>query len=296
MLSKDKIERINDLARKKKEEGLTEEEALEQQALRKEYIAAVRKNLKGQLDRIEIVDDKDPEDYTEEEKRHIAELSEKLGKEYEAQNKAMEVTIAGNPRKPQGEAGRQMVERMNESHAAMTEWALNKLNLEANDTVLDVGCGGGAALKAMATQIEDGKLYGIDYSDVSIEASEELNDETIRSGKMEIIKASVSDLPFEDAFFDKIITIESYYFWPDFETDMKEIYRVLKPGGRFLLVAEMYLADDIDEKHLAMSRKFNLRNLTLEEFEKAFEEAGYADIEIYTQEGNFWICVEGNKN
>lgn len=56
MISKDKIERINELARKSKIEELTESEAAEQQRLRAEYIQSFRKNLKSQLENIEIVD------------------------------------------------------------------------------------------------------------------------------------------------------------------------------------------------------------------------------------------------
>lgn len=57
MISKEKIARINQLAHKKKAQGLTEEESLEQKELYKEYIASIRVNLKSQLDMIEIVDD-----------------------------------------------------------------------------------------------------------------------------------------------------------------------------------------------------------------------------------------------
>ena len=59
MITQEMIDRINVLSRKKKAEGLTEEEQAEQKALYKEYIAAFRANLKSQLDMIEIVDDKE---------------------------------------------------------------------------------------------------------------------------------------------------------------------------------------------------------------------------------------------
>ncbi len=60
MITEEKIARINELARKSKSAaGLTPEEKAEQDRLRKEYIAAFRKNLKAQLDMIEIVDDND---------------------------------------------------------------------------------------------------------------------------------------------------------------------------------------------------------------------------------------------
>ena len=57
MLEKPKIDRINELAAKSKNEGLTEEEKREQQLLRKEYIEKFRENFRGQLERIKFVED-----------------------------------------------------------------------------------------------------------------------------------------------------------------------------------------------------------------------------------------------
>ena len=56
-ITKDKINRINELAKKKKESGLTDEEAAEQKILYREYIEAFKANLKAQLDTIEVIDD-----------------------------------------------------------------------------------------------------------------------------------------------------------------------------------------------------------------------------------------------
>jgi len=54
-ITDEQIKRINELYKKAKEEGLTEEEKAEQQLLRNEYIASFRANLRGTLDRIEVV-------------------------------------------------------------------------------------------------------------------------------------------------------------------------------------------------------------------------------------------------
>lgn len=69
MLKKEKLERINHLAKKSKEQGLTEEEKKEQESLRKEYIEKFREHFKNHLSRIKFV-----EDLTEEE---LAEIREK---------------------------------------------------------------------------------------------------------------------------------------------------------------------------------------------------------------------------
>lgn len=59
MLSKEKLDRINFLANKKKTEGLTEAEQVEQHELRQEYLKNFRKSFRNQLDNIEIVDPED---------------------------------------------------------------------------------------------------------------------------------------------------------------------------------------------------------------------------------------------
>lgn len=293
MVTKEQIARINELARKKKTSGLTQAETEEQKKLRNAYVAAFKSNLKAQLDNIELVDRKPESEYTEAEKKHVANLSQKLKEEY--QDKEKSVTEAGNPRKPTGEAGKEMIHRMNESHFDLTGWALSFMHFHEDDHILDIGCGGGSALKRMAEQIKTGHLTGVDYSPVSVKASKELNKTAVETEKMDIIEASVSDLPFEDQAFNKIITVESYYFWPNLEEDMKEVFRVLKPGGQFMLVAEIYQHDGLNARALENIKKYELRNLDIAEFEALFIESGFKETAIHLKDGEDWICVEGIK-
>lgn len=65
MLTKEKMDRINELARKKKAEGLTPEETKEQEILRKEYIVAFRAQIRGHLDNIRYVEDMSEEELAE---------------------------------------------------------------------------------------------------------------------------------------------------------------------------------------------------------------------------------------
>ena len=203
------------------------------------------------------------------------------------------VTRSGNPRKPQGEDGEKMLQRMNESHAGVTGWALEFLHLEEDSHVLDIGCGGGATLGRMSAQIHTGHLTGIDYSAVSVQVSKDWNAEDIRSGKMDILEGSVEKLPFADGSFDRIITVESFYFWPDPQENLREVFRVLKKDGIFLLVADIYQKDDLGEKAKENIRRYRMFNPTKEEFEELFLQAGFASVEIHTKEGEDWICIAG---
>ena len=105
------------------------------------------------------------------------------------------ITMEGNPSKPRGEAGMQMLERMNQSHYEMTGWALDKLNIQPGDKIIDIGCGGGMTVKRICGMLEGGHVTGIDYSDVSVAASKKLNEAETAAGKADILAASVEALP-----------------------------------------------------------------------------------------------------
>lgn len=206
-----------------------------------------------------------------------------------------EVTRLGNPAKPTGEAGAEMLLRMNESHFAVTGWALGHWLPKTDDHILDIGCGGGMTLKRLSEQVTSGQLFGVDYSPVSVELSKKTNAAGVASGKMTIVEGSVSALPFPDGIFDKVVTVESFYFWQDPKNDLREVLRVLKPGGRFLLVADIYGKDGLSERALENIRSYRMNNPTLDEFRALFEQAGFSETSLHTKNGTDWLCVDGVK-
>ena len=203
------------------------------------------------------------------------------------------VTAEGNPRRPEGEAGRAMLARMNESHARLVDWGLSHIALHAGDTVLDIGCGGGNTLARMAERVAEGHLVGIDYAETSVEASRAFNAVLIAAGRMEILHGSVENLPFVDGHFDAVVTVESFYFWPNPEECLKEVARVVKKGGTFLLLAEIYGRDDLPEGIREKIVGYALTNPTPDEFERLFRAAGFSTVETYFKDGEYWIAVRG---
>ena len=203
------------------------------------------------------------------------------------------VTAEGNPRRPEGEAGRAMLARMNESHAHLVDWGLARIELHAGDTVLDIGWGGGNTLARIAERVTEGHLVGIDYAETSVEASRAFNAALIGPGRMEILHGSVESLPFEDGHFDEVVTVESFYFWPNPEECLKEVARVVKKGGTFLLLAEIYERNDLPESIREKIAGYQLTNPTPEEFERLFRAAGFAAVETHFKDGEYWIAVRG---
>lgn len=212
-----------------------------------------------------------------------------------SENYEKSVTEQGNPARPTGTAGEEMLSRMNESHYAVTGWALDFFEFSGNENVLDLGCGGGETLRRMSEKINDGHLTGVDYSSVSVKMSSEHNNKSISCGKMDIVEASVENLPFADDSFDKIITVESFYFWNNPQEDLKEVYRVLAENGTFLIVADIYGGAELSENETENIRKYNLFNPSPDEFENLLENAGFRDVKIHTKNGTNWICAEGRK-
>lgn len=150
-----------------------------------------------------------------------------------------------------------------------------------DDTLLDIGCGGGATLSYLAERIPDGHLTGIDYSDTSVALSKDTNKELIASGRMDIVAGSVTEMPFPDDSFDKIITVESFYFWPTPVESLKEVRRVLSRNGVFMLVSEIYERPDLTEHVRDNIARYGMNVPGIDEFKNIFNEAGFSDISIH---------------
>lgn len=210
-------------------------------------------------------------------------------------DKKVSITELGDPRKPHGAAGEEMLAGMNEHHSPVTEWSLSFFEFKEEDKVLDIGCGGGETIRKISEKLKKGKIYGVDYSELSVKLSTHHNAEDVECGKVSVIEASFEKLPFDDNSFDKIITVESFYFWSDPQENLKEVYRVLAKAGRFLIVADINGDAELDETDIEGIEKYRLYNPTLAEFRTLLENAGFMDINIHTCDGRKWVCAEGNK-
>ncbi len=151
----------------------------------------------------------------------------------------MAESLAGNPAKPEGDDGRALLERMNSGHhEELALWGLSHLSIPDNAIMLDIGCGGGANLKRLLDRSQGGKVYGIDYSPVSVEMSSEVCADEITRGACTVCQGDVVQLPYGDAVFDVICAFETVYFWQDMFEALMQVNRVLAPNGRFLICNE----------------------------------------------------------
>ena len=205
------------------------------------------------------------------------------------------ITQKGNPANPAGEAGAEMLARMNASHGPLTEWGLSLIQVPEDADTLDIGCGGGATLRRLAARAPRGRVTGMDYSEVAVACSTELNRRAVESGRLQVLRGSVEAMPFADAAFDIITTVESFYFWPQPQENLREVHRVLKHGGTFLLIAEIYGDADLTERDRGEIRLYNLFNPTRTQFEELFHRAGFTNVRTHTKPGERWIAVTASR-
>jgi SAM-dependent methyltransferase len=184
---------------------------------------------------------------------------------------------------------------MNRSHAAMTKWGLEHLDLTENMIVLDIGCGGGGTVRRFADLLKKGKVYGIDYSPESVMISRRVNAKHIQSGRVEIQSGSVSALPYPDGIFDLVTAIETHYFWPNLLSDLMEVFRVLKSSGHIMVIGGEYKGGKYDERNATFVKAGDMTYLTLAEHQEMLENAGFLDVTICEDYAKGWMCVKGTK-
>ena len=204
--------------------------------------------------------------------------------------------VTSQCRKPSFFLGRRLAQAMNLSHAKLTEWGLSHVEIGRAFTMLDIGCGGGRTIETLAAAAPQGKVSGVDYSAASVAVARERNAAAIAKGQIDIRQASVSALPFPDGTFDLITAVETHYYWPDLPHDLREIMRVLAPGGTVIIIAETYRGRTQDWLYLPVMRLLlRAHYLTVDGHRQLLGDAGYEDVEVFTEPRRGWICVKGRK-
>ncbi len=143
--------------------------------------------------------------------------------------------VAKHLRKPDGAMGKEIGIQMNKGNKHICLNAINELNLQANESVLEIGMGNGNFVGHLMSRAEGLKYAGADFSSTMVTEAKALNNELAKKHSINFVEASVEKLPFKDNSFDAITTTNTIYFWPNVKENTKELQRVLKPGGRIIV-------------------------------------------------------------
>ena len=198
-----------------------------------------------------------------------------------------------NTRKPQGFGGKLMAKMMNSGHAKVSQWGFSNISAKPDAKVLDVGCGGGANIATWLDKCRNGHVTGLDYSEVSVAESQELNAAAIKQGKCRVLQGDVSAIPFSDEVFDYVSAFETVYFWPGLKKCFSEVNRVLKSGGTFLICNESDGTNASDKKWTKIIGGMKIYNS--DQLVAALKEAGFTEIKTYINAKKHWMCIAATK-
>jgi arsenite methyltransferase len=133
-------------------------------------------------------------------------------------------------------------EEMERHHLDITEKTIRRMNLRPGERVLDLGCGAGWATRLLARLVADGpegfgQVVGLDISDGMIRRA--------RSSSRDFenilyVWGSAQQIPWEENFFDKMLSVESFYYYADQDRVLNEIFRVMAPHGRLFILINLY--------------------------------------------------------
>ena len=183
--------------------------------------------------------------------------------------------------KPIGFRGRIIARLMAIAHRAIYKNVAAALNLQLEDDYLEIGCGSGIFMKSFASDVRS--TAGLDHSEGMVKLASHYNRKRIEAGMAEFRHGDAAQLPWEDEKFSAAAAIASFLFWPKPLESLKEIHRVLRPGGRLVISLGWNADDGMDHtKHI---KKYGIRLYTEKEMQAMFQEAGFLESSITYSKG-----------
>lgn len=143
--------------------------------------------------------------------------------------------VANQLRQPRGEAGVQTGKRMNEGNALINRFTFDALTPAPGELILEIGMGNGYFVRELLERAPDLRYIGCDFSETMIAEATRLNRELVDEGRVEFFLSRADQLPVKDQSVDKVLTVNTLYFWAEVKSVLKEIERVLKPGGKLVI-------------------------------------------------------------
>jgi arsenite methyltransferase len=165
-------------------------------------------------------------------------------------------------------------ESMEKGHRPVGEQAIELMNIPVNARVLDVGCGSGWATRLMAEKARDGCVVGVDISDEMVRFARETS---ASYSNVDFRFASAERLPLQDGEFTHAFSMESLYYYADMLNALREVRRVLKPGGFFVTVLDLYQENEPSHQWIEQLN-VPVHVLSSGEYRALFERAGFSNV------------------
>lgn len=180
------------------------------------------------------------------------------------------------PMLPRGFIGRIVAWLMPIGHKSIYENVSKVLDLQPEDDLLEIACGCGHFLKKYASHVHS--VAGLDLSELMVKMATKNNKGRVAAGTAEFVHGEASQLPWEDNRFSVATTMGSFIAFPKPLESLKEMHRVLRPGGRAVVSIEWHAEDGLD--HTKEVKQYGMGLWTEDDVRTMMKEAGFSEISI----------------
>ncbi|MGE5721814.1 MAG: class I SAM-dependent methyltransferase [Sphingomonadales bacterium] len=190
---------------------------------------------------------------------------------------------------PSGIAGRIVGGAMRLANRTPNALAVEALGVRPEHVVLDLGCGPGQSVRMIAAQVSAGRVHGLDRSPLMLRQAAKANRSSVRAKRVVLAEGRFEQLPYADRTFDRILASNVMYFWNDAAAVVRELRRVLRPGGRIVI----YVTDASAMREWRFARTGTHRLFDAAGLARTLWEAGMGADELTVSQVRVWRRIPG---
>jgi SAM-dependent methyltransferase len=138
-------------------------------------------------------------------------------------------------------------------------WAVGLLGVEPTDRVLEIGFGPGIAIRKLSRRAPHGLVCGVDHSAVMVRQATRRNAAAVRAGRVDLRLGSAEHLSAFAEPFDKVLAVNNMGMWREPAELLKELHRLMRPGGRLATVSQPRCPGATAETTVAAGREIAIR-------------------------------------
>jgi ubiquinone/menaquinone biosynthesis C-methylase UbiE len=168
-------------------------------------------------------------------------------------------------------------DEMEDHHSDITDQTIALMNIQPKDRILDLGCGTGWASRRLARMASAGEVVGLDVADEMLHRAEEASSDF---NNIRYVWGSAENIPALDSLFTKVLSVESFYYYADQNKALRELKRVMAPGGQLFILINLYKDNHYSLRWVG-ELKVPVQALSQAEYIALLEKHGFRNVEAH---------------